>query len=103
LVSQRPVFTTFFPLGIACSRGIVHVVASERVPEHSASFPIFRSFHRDRTGKRVGPWFLWDGEREWRVETLSDHQIRDYPPRGVWNDTLLIERILAGWRHEDDV
>ena len=53
LVSQRPVFTTFFPLGASCNRGIIHVVASELIPQHSASFPIFRSSHRDLTGKRV--------------------------------------------------
>ena len=102
LVSQRPEFMTFFPLGAACNRAIVHVVASEPIPAHSSSFPIFRNSHRDRTGKRTGPWFLWDGEREWRVEHLSDDQLREYPPLGVWNDTLLIERILAGWRHEHD-
>jgi hypothetical protein len=103
LTAQRSLFSTFFPLGVACSRGIVRIVASELIPEHSASFPIFRSFHRDASGRRAGPWFLWDGQREWRVETLSDEQLRDYPPRGIWNDTLLIERILAGWRHEHEV
>jgi hypothetical protein len=100
LVNQPPAFTTFFPLGAACNRGILHVVASEAIPPHSSPFPIFRNSHRDKTGKRVGPWFLWDGQREWKVETLTDQQLRDYPPLGTWNDTLLIERILAGWRHE---
>ena len=103
LVCQRPQFSTFFPLGAACNRGIVRVVASEAIPPHSASFPIFRGSHRDKTGKRAGPWFLWDGQHEWRVQSLSDEQLRDYPPRGIRNDTLLIERILAGWRHEEDV
>ncbi len=103
LVCRQPAFSTFFPLGAACNRGIVRVVASEEIPRHSESFPIFRSSHRDKTGKRAGPWFLWDGQREWRVEDLSNEQLRDYPPRGIWNDTLLIERILAGWRHEHDV
>jgi len=103
LVRQRPVFSTFFPLGAACNREIVYVVASESIPPHSSSLPIFRNSHLDRTGKRVGPWYLWDGQREWRVETLDNQQFRDYPPLGVWNDTLLVERILTGWRHEDDV
>jgi hypothetical protein len=103
LVRQRPVFMTFFPLGAACNRGIVHVVASEPIPPHSSGFPIFRNSQRDRTGKRAGSWFLWDGQREWRVESLSEEKLREYPPLGVWNDTFLIERILAGWRHEQDV
>lgn len=58
--------------------------------------------HRDRMGKRAGPWFLWDGSREWRVERLSEQELRAYPPLGVWNDTLLIERIVAGWSHDQD-
>jgi hypothetical protein len=103
LLSQRPQFITFFPLGAACNRGIVHVVASEAIPDHSASFPTFRNSHRDRSGKRASPWFLWDGRREWRANSLSDEQLREYPPLGVWNDTLLVERILAEWRHEQDV
>jgi len=103
LLSQPPVFTTFFPLGAACNRGIVRIVASEPIPSHSASFPVFRNWHRDRNGKRAGPWFLWDGLREWRAERLSPEQLREYPPLGVWNDNLLVERILAGWRHEHDV
>jgi len=46
--------------------------------------------------------FLWDGKREWRVDTLSPAQLREYPPLGIPNDTMLIERILGGWKHEDD-
>ena len=103
LVRQPPVFSTFFPLGAACNREIVRVVALEQIPSHTLALPVFRNWHRDQSGKRVGPWFLWDGEREWRVESLSQQQLRDYPPLGIWNDTLLIERILAGWRHEHDV
>src|ERR1700746_286370 len=92
LVGRPPIFVTFFPLGAACNRDIVHVVASEAIPPHSSSFPIFRNSHRDKAGKRAGPWFLWDGKREWRAKSLSEQQLRDYPPLGVWNDTLLIER-----------
>jgi hypothetical protein len=113
LYLQRPVdfnellklhlsFSTFFPLGADCSRKIVSIVATEPIPEHTASFPIFRSFNRNKSGERVAPWWLWDGEREWKVEELSEEQIRDYPPLGIWNDTLLIERIVEGWKHEDD-
>jgi len=102
LVEQPPVFITFFPLGAACNRRIVRVVANESLPKLSQTFPVFRNSHRDRTGKRTGPWFLWDGSREWRVERLSAQELRAYPPLGVWNDTLLIERIVAGWSHDQD-
>ena len=102
LVKQPPVFVAFFPLGAACNRRIVQVVANEPLPTSSQSFPIFRNSHRDRAGKRTGPWFLWDGSREWRVDRLSEKELRAYPPLGVWNDTLLVERIVAGWSHDQD-
>jgi len=103
LVQRHPLFMTFFPLSAACNRRIVRVVASEPIPEDAAQFPTFRDSHRDRTGKRVGPWFLWDGKRERRVESLTPEQLREYPPLGVWNDTLFIQRIVEGWTHEKDV
>lgn len=102
LVRQRPQFVTFFPVGAACHRSITHVVASEPVIGESAVFPTFRGSHRDRAGRRTPPWFLWDGTREWRVESLTQEQLRDFPPKSVINDTLLVERIVSGWRHEDD-
>jgi hypothetical protein len=93
---------TFFPLGAACNRNIVRIAGNVPVPAHAADFPIFRNSHHDRAGRRVGPWFLWDGRKEWRVETLTERQLQEYPPLEVWNDTLLVDRILAGWKHEDD-
>jgi hypothetical protein len=102
LVEREPAFITFFPLGAACNRRIVRVVANEPLPDSSRSFPTFRNSHRDRSGKRMRPWFLWDGSREWRVDQLSEAELRAYPPLGIWNDTLLIERIVSGWSHEQD-
>ena len=102
LVGQGFQFVTFFPLGAACSRGIVKIVASEPIPSFSQSFPIFRNTHRDIRGNRAGDWFLWDGQKEWRVSHLTNQQLKEYPPAGVINDTLLIERIVSGWRHESE-
>jgi len=102
LVQQAPGCMTFFPLGPACNRGLVSVVAAEPVPEHARSFPVFRNSNRDRSGKRLPPWTLWDGVREWKVDGLSTDELRDYPPLAIWNDTLLVERIVAEWRHELD-
>ena len=102
LVQLPPQFMTFFPLGAACNRKIVSIVAHEEIPGHAASFPIFRNSHRDKKGTRIGPWLLWNGEREWKVESLTTAQLSDYPPLGVINDTLLAERIVSGWRHEND-
>jgi len=99
LVTQPPQFTTFFPLGAACNQGTVSVVAHEPIPPHTSEFPIFRSCIRTREGR--GPWWLWDGNKEWKVGELEPG-MEQLPLRGVWNDTLLVERIIAGWRHEFD-
>lgn len=94
-------FVCFFPLRAAIRQKIVSVVARDAVPPEAAEFPVFRAGVVDPTTGKVAVWWLWDGEREWRVGTLSDEQ-RSLPIRGVWNDTLLIERILAGWRPQTD-
>ena len=103
LVQQQPQFITFFPLGAACNRSIVFVAGSEDIPPHAREFPVFRSSRRDLlSGQRFAPWFLWDGRREWLSDSLTQEQIRAYPPMSIINDIALIERILSGWRHEDD-
>jgi hypothetical protein len=99
LVTQTPQFITFFPLGAACSRGIVHVVAHELLPPIALPFPTFRDGVADRDGK-VAVWWLWDGDREWCVGPLSPG-MEKLPLRGIWNDALLVERIMSGWRHEN--
>ncbi len=101
LVRQTPQFLTFFPLGAACSRGIVRIAGNESVPSDAQAFPTFRSGFRGADGQ-VKKWFLWDGEKEWSVAGLSP-EMRSWPLRGIWNDTLLIERILSGWKHEHDI
>jgi len=97
LVQQKERFLVFFPLGAACNRKLVRVVAEEPIPEWACPFPVFRQGNADANG-HVRIWFLWDGEREWRVGTLSEEQ-RKFPVMpGVWNNTLLVERIAEGWQ-----
>jgi hypothetical protein len=94
-------FTTFFPLGAAVNREIVEVVGHMEVPDALKAFPVFRTGTPDPKTKRVAVWWLWDGSKEWRVGSLT-HEQALYPLRGVWNDTLMIERIERGWRAEND-
>ncbi len=94
-------FCTFFPLQAAVNQKIVTVVSYEPVPVEAQEFPLFRSGVVNPATRRVDVWWLWDGEHEWRVGRLSAAQ-RRLPIRGVWNDTLLVERILADWTPETD-
>lgn len=99
LCLAEPQFSTFFPLGAACSRGLVRVVANEPIAQHLREFPTFRASVKGQDGV-WGPWWLWDGDKEWKVGELKPG-METLPPREVINDTLLFERIVSGWRHRD--
>jgi hypothetical protein len=89
-------FAVFFPLRAAVRQGIVLIVGNEEVPRERQSFPTFKSGIPDPSTGRVETWWLWDGEREWSVEQLREHELA-YPIREIVNDTLLVERILDDW------
>lgn len=101
LISSNPAFMCFFPLAAAVDQGIVSIVCNLSLPSNAQEFPIFRAGVIDPATRKVGVWWLWDGEREWRIGELTAEQ-RSLSIRGVWNDTLLIERIEAGWTPETD-
>lgn len=102
LVQQTERFFVFFPLGAAVARGIVTIVAHEEVPKRCRPFPLFRDGVKNPATGRVETWWLWDGEREWKVGDLKPEQY-NLPIRAVWNDTLLIQRIVEGWSPVDEV
>jgi len=101
LVTQKERFVTFFPLQAAVNRRIFEVVENCETPESAKAFPLFRAAgYVDRQGK-VHDWWLWDGEREWRIGNLSQAQVK-LPIRSVINDTLLIKEIVDEWSPETD-
>jgi hypothetical protein len=101
VVTQRPAFSVFFLLSAAVNKQIVSIVGNVAVPGEAQIFPIFRGGTVHPSTQKVEVWWLWDGEQEWRVGDLTDEQ-RIFPIRGVWNDTLLIERIESHWTPETD-
>jgi hypothetical protein len=101
LASSGTKFVTFFPLGAAVKRGIVEIVGNTTVPDEAKAFPLFRSGIPDRDTKKVNTWWLWDGEKEWRVGELTPEQMK-LPIRGIWNDTVLVERLEADWLPENN-
>ena len=46
-------------------------------------------------------WWIWDGERQSRIEKLTPEQ-RKLPIRSIWNDTLLVRRFENEWTPETD-
>lgn len=101
LVAKESNFWIFFPVRNAFSRGIVRKVGSHAIPDHSKSIPVFRAGVVDPAVGKVADWWLWDGEREWHVGSITDEQ-RKLPIRGSWNDIMLIKRIEEGWLPEND-
>lgn len=101
LAEQREQFSVFFPLRAALKQNIVHIVGHERIPDWAIAFPIFRNGLPERNG-RINDWWLWDGEKEWRVGALTS-EMRSFPDLAVVNDTRLIEMIETGYTAEDDV
>ena len=95
-------FTTFFPLGAACRRGIAQILGPAPIPPECEQFPRFRQPLRlDPRSRAPCNWLIWDGREEWTVPALSEEQ-RLYPLREIVNDTLLVERALKGWRSEHE-
>jgi hypothetical protein len=101
LINAPVRFSTFFPVVAAIKNGVFRVVGHESVAPHNQSFPIFRNGVADPKTKKVSVWWFWDGEREWKVGAITPEQ-REMPIVGVWNDTLLIERIESGWTPTND-
>jgi len=85
----------FFPLNAAIRQGIVRGVANVPVPSNLREFPVFRCGLKDLATARVDEPWLWDGEREWQVEALTEEQ-KSFPIRQLVNDTMLVAMIEKG-------
>ena len=83
------------------SRGIFEVVGNEPLRPDLQEFPLFRAGNRGLPGTQVAVWWLYDGEKEWKIGELSEEQ-RKLPILGICNDTFLISRIESGWTPETD-
>lgn len=94
-------FSAFFPLQAAVKQDIVKVIGNITVPENLKPFPLFRSGIPDKTTKKIATWWLWNGEKSWRIGELTPEQ-RKLPLRGILNDTMLIHQIETGWRPEEN-
>jgi hypothetical protein len=96
-VISRPVkFSAFIVLSSAVKHKAAEIVAELPVREDVREFPLFRAGNYDFVSKTMGPWWLWDGEKRWRVGDLTSEQFK-YPQLGIWNAPLIIERLESGW------
>lgn len=101
LVELETNFWTFFPVEAAVREGLVSKVAHCDVPVHARQTPLFRVGVPDPDTRRVSDWWLWDGEKSWRIGQITQEQ-RKLPIRASWNEARLRERLESGWLPEKD-
>ncbi len=114
LVQQRERYVSFYPLRLALRSHYVTVVGGCEVPEvaivgpfaipaRNRPVPLFRAIggpgRHPVTGK-INCWWLWDEERRWRVEGLTEKQ-RDLPVDGTPSHPDFIDNIVSGWAPRD--
>ncbi|NTI39781.1 hypothetical protein G6L94_00695 [Agrobacterium rhizogenes] len=102
LIEKAINFWIFFPVAAALKAKIIRKIGSYDVPSHSKQMPLFRAGVVDPQTRKVENWWLWDGEKSWMVGEITAEQ-RKLPIKGIWNDTLLIQRIEEGWLPEKDL
>ena len=94
-------FSTFLPVRQVVKQKIFLVVGNADITPENQMFPLFRAGAVNPKTRKVDQWWLWDGEKEWPIGSLTAEQ-RRLPIRGCWNDTFLIDRIEEGWTPEKD-
>jgi hypothetical protein len=96
LVRKKERFVIGFPLSAAFRRRIVERIGSYTVPDWFEMPRYFRDMHKVR-GEFLG-WHILD-KKTWHrrlVKELSPAE-KELSPAGIWNDTLLKERLVADW------
>lgn len=99
ILDKRIGIIIFFPLNAAVHRKIFDVIGNLPIPSHRSRFPVFRCPGGTDKEGNVKQWKFWDGRHLWPeiwLTQLTDKQ-KKLPIEGVWNDTLLIERLEEGW------
>lgn len=100
LVVTKESYFIYFPLKAAYKRGIVKMVGNYELPIDLKLPKQMRSKNVDKNGNLIC-WFIIDCDTWQRinVQKLTEEQ-KKLSPWGIWNDTLLIERMVEGWTPE---
>lgn len=95
IVAEKEVFMVFFPLLMAYRKKIVHLVGNKELP--NVEKPKFMREEYFTENGQEG-WYIVDTDtwKRTKVKKLTPEQ-ESLSPWGIWNDTLLIERIEEGW------
>lgn len=101
LVHNTNLFSIFFPIVAAMRQKLVNRVGVQPVPAFAQKFPIFKQgFPDPKTGK-VASWTLWDGEKTWRTQELTEEE-KNYPLSRIASLDTLTTRIEEEWTPASD-
>jgi len=95
-------FSVFLLWGKTTDHTLVRKVGRLEVPEARRTFPLFKVGIVDPKSKKVATWWLWDGEREWKVGRLKKDE-ENLSCREIWDEVLLVSRLENNWLPRDDV
>lgn len=100
LVSQKEAFFVQFPVKAAYRRKIVRMIGHHDVPTGLELPPKQMKTTHFIRGQFIC-WHIVDYKtlRITPVKELTDEQ-KKLSPSGIWNDTLLIEKMMEGWTPE---
>ena len=93
LVEQKELFLVHFPLGDALKQKIVTKIGNYPIPKSFVLPQKFRVSFVEFSCWHIIDYETWNREK---VEKLTDEQ-KQLSPWGIWNDTLLKDRIAEGW------
>ena len=98
LVSLKERYCVYFPLSFGYKKGLIKRVDNFSIEKYEKP-QFMRSEHNIR-GEFLG-WHIvsTDSWERKLVKELTEEQ-KKYSPWGVWNDTLLIERLENDWKLE---
>ncbi|MFM1652568.1 hypothetical protein ACI7RC_10780 [Brevibacillus sp. B_LB10_24] len=97
LVKGNELFFVYFPLKAAYKQGILKHLGNYDVPKSFKPPRYMRSKSVDKDGNLI-KWHIVDTET-WHREPVSElsNDQKKLSPWGIWNDSLLIERLSNGW------
>lgn len=101
LVCGDPKFICFCSISKSIRDGKFFIVGNAELKGDAKVFPTFRAGMKSPATDKVENWWFWDGNNEWRVGNITNEQ-RKMPLRGVWNEKLLLLRIVSEWTPQND-
>jgi hypothetical protein len=99
-IDRKERWTIGFPVKAATRKKIIERIGNFGIPENFTTPKYARTPHNIR-GEHLG-WHIVD-RNTWNLQlkTELDEEDLEISPWGIWNDTLLIERLEGNWSLSD--